>query len=408
MRAQRPVRGLTERVAPTLAWSGLALSVIAFGMTLAMIARLPDVAYMGSAGSDIALSTAFLITAALGAVVTRRHPSLSIGWIFSAIGVPMVVTLALVRYGMNAVALGLAPEIWILWVMQWLWIPSISLMATALPLLFPDGEPPSPRWRPVARAIPAVIVVLIVGYALRPGPLQPPFDAIENPLWPGTPLPSWYTLAPALLQVPMTIACFGGLVSRFRRSEGVERQQLKWFLFGLAPTSLFLVTATLADVVLGYDQARAISGVFAGLALAAPAVTAGIGIMRYRLFDIDVLIKRTLVYGAVSAVLITTYAGAVVLLQTALRPFTAGSDLAVAASTLLVVALFQPIRTRVQDVVDRRFYRARYDASRAVDAFTSRLRSQVDIESVSTDLVGVVHDTLRPAHAALWIRERQP
>jgi hypothetical protein len=398
--------GLTGRVAPAAAWTGLALSVVAFALTAVMIARLPEIAYTGSSLSDVALSTSFLITAALGAIVTQRHPRLPIGWIFSGIGVPMVVTLALVRYGMNALALGQVPELWILWVMQWLWIPSISLMATALPLLFPNGAPPSARWRPVALAIPVVIVILLFGYALRPGPLQPPFDATENPLWPGTPLPSWYTLALGLLQIPITIACFGGLVSRFRRSHGVERQQLKWFLFGLAPASLFLVSATLAEIVVGYDQARGVSGVFAGLALAAPAVTAGIGILRYRLFDIDVLIKRTLVYGAVSAVLVTTYAAAVVLLQTALRPFTAGSDLAVAASTLLVVALFQPIRRRIQDVVDRRFYRSRYDASRAIEAFAARLRNEVDLVSVRSDLVDVVDETLRPAHASVWLRDR--
>lgn len=132
----------------------------------------------------------------------------------------------------------------------------------------------------MARAIPAVIIVLIVGYALRPGPLQPPFDAIENPLWPpGAPLPSWYTLALGFVQIPITLACFGGLLVRFRRSAGIERQQLKWFLFGLAPTSLFLVGATLVEITFGYDEAREVSGLGAGLALAAPAVTAAIGII---------------------------------------------------------------------------------------------------------------------------------
>lgn len=406
MRMESGIDGLTARVAPALAWSGLAVSVLAFGATAAMIARQPDVAYMGSAAADIALSAAFLITAALGAIVTQRHPRLSIGWIFSAIGVPMVVTLALVRYGMNALALGQVADIWVLWVIQWLWIPSISLMATALPLLFPNGATPSPRWTPVARAIPVVIVVVLAGYALRPGPLQPPFEAIENPLWREEALPSWYTLGLGLFQIPITIACFAGLVSRFRRSEGVERQQLKWFVFGLAPTSLFLVTATLVEITFGYDEARRISGVFAGLGLAAPAVTAAIAILRYRLFDIDVLIKRTLVYGAVSALLVGTYAAGVVLLQALLRPFTAGSDLAVAASTLLVVALFQPIRRRVQDAVDQRFYRSRYDAARTLDAFAARLRNEVELDAVRADLLGAVGEAVRPAHASVWLRGR--
>jgi hypothetical protein len=401
-------RSRIDRVAPPVAWAAVVIAVIGFVTTVAMIARVPWVAYVGSAWADLALSAAFLGTAVLGAVVTQRHPRLSIGWIFSAIGLPMVVTLALVRYAMNALVLDGRVEVWVLWIMQWLWVPSITLLATALPLLFPDGAPPSKRWTPIARAIPAVIVVLVIAFGLRPGPFQPPFEGIENPVWPGAELPSWYTLALGLVQIPFTIVCFGGLLSRFRRSVGVERQQLKWFLFGVALMALFLVSGVVTEIVAGYQTALESSGVVAGILLAAPAVTATIAIMRYRLYDIDVLINRALVYGAASAVLVATYAAAVLLFQTLLRPFTGGSDIAVAASTLLVVALFQPVRRRVQDAVDRRFYRSRYDASRAVDAFTSRLRSQVDIESVSTDLVGVVHDTLRPAHAALWIRERQP
>lgn len=406
MNLERRSKGLTDRAAPALAWSGLAISVVVFAIHVAMIVRLPSVTYMGSATADLALSAAFLGTAGLGAIITQRHPRLSIGWIFSAIGVPMVITLALVRYGMNAVALDGGVDVWLLWIQQWLWIPSISLLATALPLLFPDGEPPSRRWRPVARAIPWVILILIVGYALRPGPLQPPFDAIENPLWPGAVLPSWYTLGLGFVQIPITVACFGGLLVRFRRSEGIERQQLKWFLFGLAPTSLFLVGATLVEITFGYDEAREVSGLVAGLALAAPAVTAAIGILRYRLFDIDVLINRTLVYGATITTIGALFIGAVLILQALLRPLTGGSDMAIAGSTLATVAAFQPLRRRIQAAVDRRFYRSRYDAGRTLDAFTSRLRSEVDIDSVRGDLLRVVGDTVRPAHASVWLRDR--
>ncbi len=135
-------------------------------------------------------------------------------------------------------------------------------------------------------------------------------------------------------------------------------------------------------------------------------VAIGIAVMRYRLYDIDVLIRRTVVYGAVSAALVATYLGAAVLFQAVLRPFTSGSELAVAGSTLLVVALFQPFRSRIQGAVDRRFYRSRYDAARTLDAFGARLRNEVDLDSVRADLLGVVHDTVRPAHASVWLRER--
>jgi hypothetical protein len=395
---------LSDRFAPPISWAAALVAVVGFGITVAMIFRVPSVTYMGSAWADVVISAAFVATAVLGAVITKRHPRLSIGWIFSVIGVPMVVTLALVRYGMNGIALEGRADLWILWIMQWLWIPSITLLATALPLLFPNGRPPSRAWLPLARTIPAVILVLILGYAVRPGPFQSPFEAFDNPLWPGTDLPWWYTLGLGLIQIPFTVACLAGLVVRFRRSQGVERQQLKWFLFGVSMMVFFLVTATIAEIAIGYDAARELSGTGAGIALAAPAVAAAIGILRYRLFDIDVLINRTLVYGAVSAMLVGTYAGGVVLLQALLRPFTAGSDLAVAASTLLVVALFQPIRRRVQDLVDRRFYRSRYDAARTLDAFTARLRNEVELDAVRADLLGAVAETVRPQHASVWLR----
>jgi hypothetical protein len=133
-------------------------------------------------------------------------------------------------------------------------------------------------------------------------------------------------------------------------------------------------------------------------------IAMAVAILRHRLYDIDLLVRRTLVYGLVSALLLATYVAAVVLLQAVLRPLTAGSDLAVAGSTLLVVALFQPIRRRVQDLVDRRFYRARYDSARAVDLFASRLRSEVDIDAVRFDLIAVVDEALRPSQASVWLR----
>jgi hypothetical protein len=251
-----------------------------------------------------------------------------------------------------------------------------------------------------------VIVGLVIGYAVRPGPLQEPFESIANPLWPGIATPSWYTLALALVQIPFAVTCFAGLYSRFRRSQGVERQQIKWFLFGVSLMVTFLVTATLAEVTLGYQAARDLSGIGAAIALAAPAVTAGVGILRYRLFDIDVLINRTLVYGATISSIGAGFVAAALILQTILRPITGGSDVAIAGSTLLTVAAFQPLRRRIQAGIDRRFYRSRYDASRTLDAFTSRMRDQVDIDAVRGEMLDVIGATVRPAHASVWLRER--
>jgi hypothetical protein len=398
---------IAARLAPPLAWGALALSVVAFAWTIVLIAQVPSVAYIGSVWADVALSAAFVGTAALGAVIAQRQPRLSIGWIFCAIGAPMVLTLALVRYGMNGLALDGRTDLGLMWVAQLMWIPSITLLATALPLLFPDGAPPSPRWRPVARLIPVVIVFLVAGYALRPGPFQEPFESIASPLWPGIAAPTWYTLVLALVQIPYAVVCFAGLYARFRRSHGVERQQIKWFLLGVTLMVVFLVTATLAEVTFGYQAARELSGIGAAVALAAPAVTAAIGILRYRLFDIDVLIRRTLVYGATIGSIGAGFVAAALILQAILRPVTGGSDVAIASSTLLTVAAFQPLRLRIQAEIDRRFYRSRYDASRTLDAFTARMRDQVDIDAVRGEVLDVVRTTVRPAHASVWLREAE-
>jgi len=391
------------RIAAPLAWGAFAISAVAFAWTVVMIAQVPSVAYVGSVWADIGLSAAFLGTAALGAVITQVQPRLSIGWIFSLIGAPMVVTMALVRLGMNGLALEGHTDLVLMWFAQLLWIPSITLLATALPFLFPDGRPPSPRWRPVARLIPLLIAILVAAWAVRPGPFQDPFESITNPLWPGIATPSWYTLVLALLQISFAAICFAGLFSRFRGSRGVERQQIKWFLFGITLMVTFLITATLAEVAFGYQAARDLAGIGA-IALAAPAVTATIAILRYRLFDIDILINRTLVYGATISSVGAGFVAAALILQAILRPLTGGSDVAIAGSTLLTVAAFQPLRRRIQTGIDQRFYRSRYDAGRTLDAFTASMRDEVDIDAVKGEVLDVVGATLRPAHASVWLR----
>lgn len=208
-----------------------------------------------------------------------------------------------------------------------------------------------------------------------------------------------------LLTVWFLIAA-ASLIARMRSGSAVERQQVKWIAFGAALLGLTLgasviVSLAAPDAVLA--KATQILSVAAVLTI---PIAATLAILRYRLYDIDLLINRTLVYGALSAALAVTYFGAVALLQAALRPLTGGSELAVAGSTLAVVALAAPLRRRIQGAVDRRFYRSRYDAARTLDAFGTRLRDVVDLEAVRADLVGVVNDTIRPAHASVWLREQ--
>jgi hypothetical protein len=199
------------------------------------------------------------------------------------------------------------------------------------------------------------------------------------------------------LVVVSMVAAVVSLVIRFRRSRGDERQQLKWF----ACAGALLPLLAISDIILLPDVF--IDLLFAVLTAFLP-VAAGIAILRYRLYDIDALINRTLVYAALTLTLGVAYVGSVLLLQTALRPFTSGSDIAVAVSTLAVVALFQPLRRRIQDWVDRRFYRSRYDAQRTLDEFSSRLREEVDLAQLEGQLVTAVERTIRPTHASLWLR----
>ena len=195
-----------------------------------------------------------------------------------------------------------------------------------------------------------------------------------------------------------------GLVVRFRRSRGVEREQLKWLTytaaiaFGLQLIGSFSPPGTLASL------SEAMSVVVIGLL----PVAIGIAVTRYRLYDIDVLIRRTLIYAAVTAVLAATYIGAVAVSQAIVAPFTAGSGVAVAISTLAVVALFQPVRTRIQSAVDRRFYRSKYDAEHTLDAFATRLREQIDLGALERELLAAVDEALQPDRASVWLRKVAP
>jgi hypothetical protein len=200
------------------------------------------------------------------------------------------------------------------------------------------------------------------------------------------------------LALPSLIGALLAAIVRFTRSRGVERQQLKWLAYWAA----LVVVAMLLSVLV--PNSATLSA--ANLALACLPITVAIAIFRYRLYDIDVLINRTLVYGVTTAAIAATFFLGIVALQSVLRPLTSGSELAVAASTLVSFALFQPIRRRVQTAVDQRFDRFRYDAALTVDAFAEELRDEVDIDALRAELLGAVARTMAPAHASLWLRER--
>jgi len=306
--------------------------------------------------------------------------------------------------------------VWVIPLLLNLWAVSFNLLAVLL-LVFPTGRVLSPRWRPIVWLAFALIPLGMIsaGTSREGGDIEAisTFPLLEVVLGAeaGSAMRDIAQGIFGVSQLALTAIAAVSLAIRYRRSRGAERQQLKW----LAYAALLFAAVFVGTAVIFFSPLRALDpdapippAVFGGipfiLGLAAIPVAVGVAILRYRLYDIDVLINRTLVYGAVTALLGATYFGAVVIIQALLRPFTSGSELAVAASTLLVVALFQPLRGRIQDVVDRRFYRSRYDAARTIDAFGIRLRDEVDLEAVRGDLVAVVHDTIRPSHASLWLR----
>jgi hypothetical protein len=193
-------------------------------------------------------------------------------------------------------------------------------------------------------------------------------------------------------------------VVRFRRAHGIEREQLKWILYAATVVGIGLVAQIPISIAMAPDAAANASNAIATSAFACVPVAIGIAVLRYRLYDIDVLIRRTIVYGATTGAIAVAFFGGIVVLQAVLDPLTSGSELAVAASTLLSFALFQPLRRRFQSAVDRRFYRSRYDAARTLDAFSVRLRDEADLDAVRGGLLDAVRDTLHPADASVWLR----
>jgi MFS family permease len=373
------------------------------------------VGLVATRGTVVEGSLSFLgITAGfalVGALIAARRPRNPIGWLclgFGLAGGSQVAAYSYAIHGLITEPGSLPGAQFAAWWAGWAASPVFSFLTSLLPLLFPTGRPPSPRWRPVLLLSLVTMAVATLSAAFSPGPLSGAPEFV-NPIGLGIlgeVAPALTPLSPWLLMASMLLAT-ASLIVRYRRAQGPERQQLKWFFgaFLLVFGSLFITSAV--GTVFGESRFSGFwsSVVFPVTVLTIP-IAIGIAVLRYRLYDIDLLINRTLVYGTLTALLAAAYVGAIALLQVVLQPFTQGSQLAVAASTLAVAALFQPLRARIQRVVDRRFYRSRYDAERTVDRFAGRLRDELDLAALSAELIGVVGETVRPARAGLWLRER--
>jgi hypothetical protein len=330
----------------------------------------------------------------VGALIATHRPRNPIGWLFCAVGVFQGLLIAAEAYSDYAlrIAPGTVPGGPLAnWVAQWVWAPSVGLLYTFVLLLFPDGRLPSPRWRPVAW-LSGLSIVLTAGlYAFLLWPLRAVADREPEELLAGAQAIVLNVAFPFM--VLCGLACVGAVGVRFRRARGIERQQLKWFLFAAAITVVILSLSELVNRLLLLPLYPAIP------------VAAGIAILRYRLYEIDRLINRTLVYGTVTVVLGLSYAGVVLVLGQLFGGVGEGTpSWAVAGATLTVAALFQPARRRVQAVVDRRFNRRKYDAAKTVEAFTARLRDEIDLDTLSAELLAVIDQTMEPSQASLWLR----
>ena len=366
-----------------------------FGPQISVFAALPLLSY-----------------AIVGALLVVRRAGGLIGWLLGGTGLLMQLVLLSQAYGYASLYTGAAlpgGEI-VLWLGSVIGNALLLLMIPAI-VLFPDGRPLSRAFAVVLGVLLTVGATLTVASAFADQPILVPLPyiglhtgehprSIPNPFAQHGPLGDLLLPATPDIAAPLLLAVPIQLVARFRRSRGGDREQLKWLMYAAAITFVLMLTGV--TLPLGLIKTLVQTLTVFGLGLLPVAM--GIAITRYHLYDIDVLINRTLVYGATSATIAASFFLGIVALQALLRPLTAGSEIAIAGSTLVSFALFQRVRRGVQSAVDRRFDRSRYDAARTLDAFAVRLRDEVDIGALRADLIDVVHGTMSPSHVSLWLR----
>jgi hypothetical protein len=389
-----------------LAWALWVLTLLGLATTawldqLLRQAGRPELSWLG-AGNAASVGAA-VIAATIGALVASRRPRHPVGWLLLAMGLALTLSGAgggYKWYGLVARPGTLPAASYLVGFFNGLNIVSISCAGFVL-LLTPTGSLPSRRWRWWARVAAAAAVVFVAASVVDPMPVYPEYPGIGNPFGvPALAEPPLDTLIPAagLVVLVALVVAAGSLVGRFRRARGVERQQLRWLAWGATLAAVALVIA-FVELALHGDTVLFQAAIGACSALL-PLAT-GAAILRYRLYDLDRIISRTLAYGLLTILLGLGYAAVVLGLG---RLLPQGSSLVVAAATLAVAAVFQPARRRIQQAVDRRFNRGRYDAARTIAAFSTRLRDQVDLDTLTSELLTVVDQTMQPSQASLWLR----
>jgi hypothetical protein len=391
-----------------LAWALWALAMLglpAMGLLdhLLRAAGRPELAQFSSGGAPIVVAVTSAAT--IGALVASRRPRHPVGWLLLALGLSATAGTVTDGYGAYGVLArpGALPGAGMVALYSPATLGALLTCLAFVLLLTPTGSPPSPRWRWWVRITAAAPLVFLVTVALAPEPLDLRYRVVDNPLGLaglGTVLAVANTAAGAIT-VLAVLAAAGSLVLRFRRARGAERQQLRWVALA-AGLSAVAAVAVIPAVTIGNPD---LIGWAAAVCVAILPPAIGAAILRYRLYDLDRIISRTLAYGLLTLLLGGAYAGLVLGLGQLLGH---DSPLVVAVATLAVAAAFQPARRRVQDLVDRRFNRRRYDAARTIQGFSARLRQQVDLDTLTAELLGVVEQTMQPTRASLWLRAARP
>ncbi len=353
------------------------------------------------------------LTVTTGAILVTRLPGNRIGWLLWIGGMLIVttrVTQGLADHGLTSNPGSIPGAIWIGWVNAWIGLPAVVTLPVFLPLLFPTGRAPSPRWRVVSWAAVGAIGLGAGIAAVSPFPVGTYPPDVVNPVQiggsAGEALAFLGNLVDLVLFIVLVLASWS-LVIRYRRARGVEREQLKWFVFVgiIAVGSFIFAAANVSNTTGPLATIDNLAWTLGFLALAMIPIAIGIAILRYHLYEIDRLISRSISWTLITVLVAALFAGSILALQGLLAPMLRSNDLAVAGSTLLVFALFQPIQRRVQRLVDRRFNRARYDADRTISAFAARLRDEVDLEHLRAEILATVGQTVEPSNVSLWLRQ---
>ena len=411
------VSQMRRRVAVGLAWSlgGLSVAMLVACVALLLLTIKAGGPFSASdAVGQLFITVPFLAFPIVGALIASKRPENPIGWICLVAGLFWwTIFLGVLQGSYELARTGTATSSVILDVLfQAIWVPPVGLLGIYMILLFPDGRLPSRRWRPLAWFSAAVMALICITFVLVPGPLEG-HPGVRNPL--GLEAYPWLRPASAfvvLLLPACILASALSLVLRYRRSGREVREQIKWLAFAASFVGVVYFGGLITQLLFAPDSSTNETPLWVSLeqnllmlGYAGIPVAVGFAVLKYRLYDIDILINRALVYGSLTVMLATVYVGSIVVLQTAFRALT-GQDtqLAVVASTLAIAALFNPLRRRVQAFIDRRFYRSKYDARKTLEAFSAKLRDETDLDSLYAELITVVRETMQPENVSLWLR----